>query len=213
MPFLPNDEIRVDWRYTYLGQKCENVQTYLVGGVSSVLFTMDQVLEALWNDYKVRFRALASTSAVVNTFDSLLGTQIGGTLQFAEFAVPIAEQVGTRPAGDDGQWLNSFSAVGIRQTVGTRATRPGQKRFPFLREGDVIGNALTGAILPDYNALGGAFSQVSVLGAPALGMALQPQIVHEPGVRDPVRHVQPVIGWVMNLNVTSQVSRKLGRGI
>ena len=213
MPFLPNDEIRVAFRYTYLGQKCENVQTYLVGGVSSVLFTMDQVLEGLWNDYKARFRALGSTSTVVNTFDSLLGQQVGGALQFAEFAIPTAEKAGTRAAGDDGEWLNSFSAVGVRQTVGTRATRPGQKRFPFLREGDVVGNAIVAGSLVAFNALGGAFSQVSVLGAPALGMALQPQVVHEPGLRDPVRKVQPVIGWVTNGNVTSQVSRKLGRGI
>jgi hypothetical protein len=212
MPFLPNDEIKVAFRYTYLGQKCENVQTYLVGGVSSVLFTMDQVLEGLWNDYKARFRALGSTSTAVNTFDSLLGQQVGGSLQFAEFAIPSGERAGTRAAGDDGEWLTSFAAVGIRQTVGTRLTRPGQKRFPFLREGDVVGNAIAPTPLIPFNALGGAFSQVSVLGAPALGMALQPQVVHEPGARDPVRHVQPVIGWVTNSNVTSQVSRKLGRG-
>lgn len=212
MPFLPNDEIRVAWRYVYLGQRCENVQTYLVGGVSSVLFTMDQVLEGLWNDYKARFKAVMSAERVVNNFDSLAGDQIGGALQFGEYAVPFADQLGTRGPGQVINWLNSFSAVGVRQTVGTRVTRPGQKRFPFLVEGDVSNNAVDPATLILFDALGGAFSQVSVLGAPALGMALQPQVVHEPGVRDPVRHVQPVIGWQTNANVTSQVSRKLGRG-
>lgn len=212
MPFLPNDEIVVAFRYTYLGQKCENVQTYLVGGTTSVLATMTQVLEALWNDYKVRFRALGSTSTDVNTFDSLLGTQVGGSLQFAEFAIPTAERAGTRAAGDDGEWLTSFAAVGVRQTVGTRATRPGQKRFPFLREGDVVGNAIVSASLVTFDALGGAFSQVSVLGSPAAGVALQPQVVHEPGIRNPTRALQPVIGWATNPNLTSQVSRKLGNG-
>lgn len=212
MPFLPNDEIRVSWRYTYLGQKCENVQTYLVGGVSSVLFTMDQALEGLWNDYKARWKALMSAERVVNTFDSLAGEQIGGTLQFGEFAIPFADQLGTRGAGVTTTWLNSFSAVAVKQLVASRLTRPGQKRFPFLNESDVEGNQVSLATLPLFDALGGAFSQVSVLGAPALGMAVQPQVVHEPGVRDPVRHVQAITGWATNPNVSSQISRKLGRG-
>lgn len=212
MPFLPNDEIKVDWRYTYLGQKCENVQTYLVGGVSSVLFTMDQVLEALWNDYAARWKDLLSVSGTINSFDSLLGTQIGGTLQFAEYAIPSGDRQGVVAANEFFQWQPPYVCAGVRQAVATRVTRPGQKRFPFVLTAQQAGNALTPTILAKFDALGGAFSQVSVLGAPALGMALQPQVVHEPTVSHPTRALQPVIGWTTNPNSTSQVSRKLGHG-
>jgi hypothetical protein len=58
-----------------------------------------------------------------------------------------------------------------------------------------------------------AFCNPSLLGAPALDANPIPIIVHEPGTRDPVRHTQAVSGYVVNANVTSQVSRKLGHGL
>lgn len=213
MALSPGAEIRVAWRYTYLGQKCENVQTYIAQGAAVIAVTVDQLCEALWNDYKARYKAVMSANRAINTFDSLLGDEVGGSLAFGEFAIPFADQLGDRLPDATSQWLNSFSAVGVRQTVGSRLTRPGQKRFPFLNENDVSNNAIEGATLALFDALGGAFSQPSALGSPAVGVAMQPVVVHEPGVRDPVRHVQDVIGWVTNPNLTSQVSRKLGRGI
>lgn len=173
---------------------------------------MEQVLEALWNDYKVRFRAVVSTAASAMTLDSLLGTEVGGGLLFAEFPIPLAERTGTRAVGDDGLWLTGIVAAGARQTVASRLTRPGQKRFPFLRRDDVTGNQLSAAVFALYTPLFTAFSSPSALGAPVVGGVLQPVIVHEPGVRDPIRHVQDVTGFVQNPNVTSQVSRKLGHG-
>lgn len=209
---LIGSEVRVHFRYTYLGQQNQNIQSYICQGAAWATATMDNLLEALWNDYKARLRALTSTSAAVGTWDSLLGEEIGGGLQFAEFPIPTAERVGTRAAGDDGDWVSGIMAVGFRQTVATRLTRPGQKRFPFLREGDLAGNALMASVITLYTPVATAFSNPSALGIPVLGGALQPIVVHEPGMRDPVRRIQDVTGFVLNSNVTSQVSRKAGHG-
>jgi len=209
---LVGSEIKVAFRYTYLGQKCENVQSYICQGIAFSTASMDQVLEALWNDYKVRLRALMTDFEVDAHWDSLLGVEIGGGLQFAEFGIPTAEQAGTRPTTGLGEPLNSFSAGGFRQTVGTRVTRPGQKRFPFLFEGDVVRNAINAGYLSGLTDVATAFCSPSALGAPVVGGALQPIIVHEPTVKHPTRAVQDVTGFIVNPNITSQVSRKLGRG-
>jgi len=209
---ITSTEIRITLRYTYLAQKCENVQVFEPQGAAFLTADMPGVLEAYWNDIKAAMRALTSTSLAVGTFDSIIGESLNGDLQLAEYAIPPGERIGTRAAGDDGQWLTSLAAVGCRQTVATRFTRPGQKRFPWLREGDVEGNELTPTFISLVEPAFDKFCTALVLGAPVALGALQPIIVHEPGVRDPVRRTQYVTGKVVNQSVTSQVSRKKGRG-
>lgn len=204
-------EIHVAFRYIWLGQKCENVQAYICQGAAFVTATMIQTLEALWNDYEARLRALTPDDAAMATWVSLLGTQIGGALEFAEFAVPLDEQVGTRDATDRVP-VSGTLAMGFRETVATRVTRPGQKRFPFLFTTDVSGNTLGGGVLALLDPVAVAFTSPSALGSPVIGGVLQPVIVHEPGVRDPTRQIQDVLGYVLNPNSTSQVSRKAGHG-
>lgn len=202
---------KISIRYTYLGQKCENVQFFRLTGTAFATATMEGVLEAYWNDIKDAFRSLFSTSADVSTIDSILGEEVAGLEGFAEFAIPPDERVGTRSAGSDGLWLNSFSALGMRQTVGTRVTRPGQKRFPMLREGDVSGNALTGAIIDYYDPALNKFIDPITLGAPVATGVMQPEVGKSVASGFPTVY-QDVTGKVVNPNVTTQVSRKVGRG-
>jgi hypothetical protein len=209
---LPGAEVKVEFRYEYLGQRCENVQSYICQGAIFTTVGMVQFLEALWNNYKDRLRAVAPANPDVFHFTSLNGTQVGGSLEFGEFPIPDAERLGLRGADDDDTWITGINAWGFRQTVATRFTRPGQKRFPFLVRSDVDGNVLAGGFDALKVAVATAFCSPSTLGAPALAGVAQPIIVHEPGTRDPVRHVQDVTGFVGNENVTSQVSRKAGHG-
>lgn len=212
MALVPGSEIKVAFRYQYLGQNCENVQSYIAQGAAVVGVNVAQLLEALWNDYKGRLLAISPDDALVMSWGSLFGEEVGGTLEFGEYPIPIGERQGERTASSQYEWLPGTLAGGFRQTVATRLTRPGQKRFPFLQRGDVAGNILNGTYLALLEDVAGAFCSPSTLGAPALAVVMQPIVVHEPGVRDPVRHVQDVASWLVNTNATSQVSRKLGHG-
>jgi len=50
------------------------------------------------------------------------------------------------------------------------------------------------------------------LGAPAVGVVLAPHVVGL-NADGTVRAAQPITGYVINNSVTSQVSRKFGRGM
>lgn len=208
---VTGSHMRVILRYTYLSQKCENVQFYRLNGAAFATATVSGVLEAYWNDIKTAVRAVFSSSSAVNTLDSVLGDEVGGLGGFAEFAIPPAERVGTRAAGDDGEWLNSFTAVGCRLSVGTRATRPGQKRFPALREGDVVGNSFAGSLLLLYDPLFLKYSSPITLGAPVATGVMIPEVGKSVPSGFP-SVFQDVTGHTINPDVTSQTSRKKGRG-
>ena len=102
--------------------------------------------------------------------------------------------------------------MGVRLAVGTRLTRPGQKRLGFLTQSDAIGNDLQA----DYNtaavALMDVMSADMVLGAPAVGVVLRPYVVGL-NADGTIRTSQAVIGYSINQKVTSQVSRRFGRGV
>lgn len=205
--------IKVTNRYTYLGQKCENVQYYHPVGAAFLTADMTGVLEAYWNDIKASHRAIMTNFDGDATWDSILGEEIGGGLSYAEYPIPTLERVGTRATTGLGDPLNSFSAGGIRLTVGTRVTRPGQKRFPFLFEADVQRNALGAAYLALLTAVGVKYSESVFLGVPVATGELQPMIVRINRTTGEVEASQPVTGKVVNPNITTQVSRKVGRGI
>ena len=209
---IVGNRVDITLRYTYLGQKCQNKMSYTPGGAAFLTADMIQLLEAYWENIKTVFRAITSTNSDVGTFDSILGEEFGLGNQYAEFPIPTAERVGTTRPGDDGEWVSSFTAAGCRLTVGTRDTRPGQKRLPWLRESDIVGNELAAATITLFTPAFAKFGDDVLLGAPVATGVLQPIIVHEPTVADPVYRQQLVTGYSMNPSVTSQVSRKKGRG-
>src|SRR5205085_1995801 len=128
--------LKVTLRYTYLAQKCENVQFYRLTGTAFATATVLGVLEAYWNDIKDTFRSVFPALESVGTIDSILGDEVGGGLGFAEF---------------------------------------------------------------------------STLGAPVATGVMQPEVGKSVASGFP-SVFQDVTGKVVNSNVTSQVSRKIGRG-
>lgn len=188
-----------------------NVHTFrVVGELGDV--SAGAWAEAIWNDLKTTLRPLISaahTSAFQFSRCRELDVLTG---EYGEYGIPPGERAGTGPSGGGGT-TPPFVAAGIRLTVGTRLTRPGQKRIPGADETEMNSASWESAYMTKLNSHGFALSQASTLGAPALGSEIQPVVVSkDPLTGLPVAH-QDVIGYVTNPYVTSQNTRKIGRGI
>lgn len=193
-------------------QQCMNVWTYRVVGSLAGTPTATQVGEAWWNHVKAAYRALAST-AFLGAFQSVrVREMFNSSGALGEYPIPLAEQAGTRTPPTQGEGMPLFNAAAARLTVATRATRPGQKRFPFLLEQDSSGNQLQAAFAALVNTLLIAAEGEIVLGAPVATMTIQSEIISKSDNPETLIEAQDTTGYVIATNVSSQLSRKLGRG-
>jgi len=191
--------------------KAMNVWTYNVLEIIGTP-TAGHYAEAWWNHVKTAYRALVP-AGYGNSFQSVLVRELGNsTGEYGEYGIPAGEQVGTRTGGTDNDFMPSFAAAGVRLTVGTRVTRPGQKRFPFLQQGDVNVNSLGTTFNGLLVTLMDIMEANMTLGAPAAGVVLVPAVVSL-NADGSIRTSQLVTGYKINPFVTSQNSRKAGRGM
>lgn len=204
--------LKIVIRGTILGQQFQNVCWYQTDGAAFLTADAVGVGEAFWNDIKTVWRA-AMIETVALTTDSILVSEPGPTGAFGEFAIPVLERPGTRPSAGLEGLMPTFVAAGIRLTVATRTTRPGQKRVVGMTEADHINNVIQPPYLALINALAPKFAEPIVLGAPVATGVLEPIVTSLDPTTGLVVASQPVTGWVTNVNATSQVSRKVGRGI
>lgn len=211
MALAAGEIIEVSIRGNWLAQAWFNVWQYEVG-VTLPGENAAQVAQAWWNHVKSTYRALAPNLADVYFSSVICKSLDSPTGDYAEYAIPPAEQNGTRAVGAGGDALPSFLGAGVRLAVGTRVTRPGQKRFNFLYEGDVVQQTLVGPYITLINAHMAVMSVTMVLGAPIATATLNPVVVRK-GIDGMAVADQPVTGFALNTFVTSQVSRKRGRGI
>jgi len=169
-----------------------------------------QIAEGWWNHVKATLRAIwpagygtPFVSVRIRELNNLTG-------DYAEFDIPIAERAGTR-ANPTGEKMPPFNCLGVRLVVGTRATRPGQKRYSILYEGDQADGVLGSAPITAVNALMAVLTAQMTLGAPAALTVLNP-IITRKDTAGFVTADQPITGFLVNPNVTSQNTRKIGRG-
>lgn len=192
------------------GALCQNAWTYHIG-LYPVAVSAAQIAEAWWNHVKAAYRAMATTgygsaflSVSVREMDSLTGA-------LGSYSVPLAEQNGTRTVTGDNV-VASFIAVGAKLNVPSRVTRPGSKRFWGWGEADLNGQSVSVTAQTVAQAVLNVAAAPIVLGAPAALVELAPVVVkRDPSTGLPLAE-QPVAGAVVKPLVTSQVSRKLGRG-
>jgi hypothetical protein len=203
--------LKVAIRGEYLGQRVEVVQWYRLVGSAFLTADVVQVLEAYWNDIKTDWRAFHVASPKDLTL-SLFGSEAGPTGQYAEYAIPTGEQQGTRSSIGLGDFMPPTIGVGIRLTVGSRATRPGQKRPWGSLEGDNVDGAAQAAIVSAANAVAPVFSGGRVLGVPVATGVMQGEVVRLDPISGLVTTAQDLIGFVVNSNLTTQNSRKVGHG-
>lgn len=208
---LVDAHIALILRYTYLDQQCENVFMYFTEGAVFVGVNAVQVAQAWWDNVKGDIRALAPDSLSVNRFTSVVCRNLVDGGELGEYAIPEDEQAGTRPLGESEIMLAGTLAGAIRLTVGNTSTRPGQKRFPWLIQTDVIGNDLGADYFGLLEAVGAHIDQPLTLGSPVVAGVLQP-VVGGTEVGGFPTVYQDVVGHVTNPYVSSQVSRKKGHG-
>jgi len=208
---LVDAHIELAMRYTVLGQNCQNNYMYFTEGAVFLGVNAVQVAEAWWNDVKGVIRAMAVTSAGNMDFNSVVCRNLVDGGELGEFAVPVGERQGTRDPAGLGQILSGVIAAGIRFTVGNTTTRPGQKRYPFMVEGDVSGNDIDPVFLELLEDVGAHLDQPLTLGSPVVAGVLQP-VVGGTVVGGFPTVYQDIVGHVINPYVTSQVSRKRGHG-
>lgn len=208
---LPEGQYTIKLRMTLLGQKIQVARTgYLSGGLIDTS-TASQVAAAWWDTVKDAWRALNASNDGSATFDSVVLEENVPEGILGEYPIPDAEREGTR-TGVTTTFLPSFVACGVRLTVDTRATRPGQMRLPFLTEQDVALNAIVGSYLSlaaDVAAFYVGQQQLSVIPENYV-WDNQVWSVANPPIYPAVS--QAITGYAVNPYVTTQNSRKLGRG-
>jgi len=188
-----------------------NVWQYLVLDFTGIPLAAE-IGQAWWNNCKATYRALALATWGQN-FQKVSVRELNNpTGEYGEYSISSSEQAGTRSSPTDSDPQPAFVAVGVRLSVSTRATRPGQKRFGFLTQTDCVGNTLQSAYKGLLDSHMGVMVAQHVLGAPALGVVLVPHVVRKDTAGFTTAN-QAILGYAINDNVTSQVSRRIGRGM
>lgn len=214
MAIYVDTDLQMTVKCNAAAQMVQNVWSYNVfGAPGGVGVSATELANAWWNHVKVLYRAIVPVGFGAY-FQSIECRVVNNPLgDFGEWPIPVGESVGTRANTAAPEFLPTFNAAGVKLTVATRATRPGQKRFTCLQEGDITGQALNASILTPLAAFMSAMVvDLSPLGAPAAAFGLRPKIFRL-GAGEAVLGEQTIVGHLINPYVTSQVSRKQGRGI
>ena len=165
----------------------------------------------VWRIFKVQWRAVQGTTAGFTTSTVSIAsvtdpTGIGGT-----YNIPAAEQQGTAPRTGDA--MPAFNAFGITLRGDSRIVRPGSRRIPFVLETDSTAGGLVASIDLELRVLAEKFVLPLLSDNIIIGEYAEPVLVGRTreGAWDFSR-VQRITQSSINPWVTSQVSRKRGRG-
>lgn len=192
------------------GQQVRNVWQYEVtSGLPSV--TAVDIATAWWNHVKATFRALIPTT-FTTAFETVEMRELNApTGLLGAYGIPPTEQAGTRSPGAESTSMPFFNAVSIRLNVGTRATRPGQKRICCLVETDNNAGILLNSARTPAEALGALMVQSMTFGAPAALMVVRPIVTRKDSLGN-VTAFQGIQDATVATYISSQNSRKIGRG-
>lgn len=185
-------------------QADEVVNVFYYRDVALAAPSPTNVASGFWNHIKAAWRAHMYTASYWLT-SSVECERLDGAHPFGVYAIPTAEQQGTRGAGSS-DWLPLFVAGAITLQVGTRTTRPGSKRIAGLQEADISGFSLIAGEITLLQALADVFDTTfTPTGAASV---VYPVIVGYPTPAQPgAPRVQDVIGAVASPLVSHQVSR------
>jgi hypothetical protein len=192
------------------GNEVRNVWQYEVD-TSVPTITAANIAEAWWQHVKAAMRGVPTTNigGAFRTVEVRELNNPSGAL--GTYGIPSSEWAGTRSPGSEAQILPPFAAVSVRLDVGTRVTRPGQKRLGGLVETDQNGGLIQSAVQAATETLMDLMIQSMTLGAPAATFTMTPIVCKKDGVGAVVAH-QGIDSYTISPYVSTQNSRKFGRG-
>lgn len=203
--------IEIQLRHITQGIQMMNTFQYAVFELAGIPSAVNYG-EAWWNAMKTTTRGLVAAT-YGDVFQSVVVRELNNpTGEYGEFDIPPGEKAGTRSNPAQVDRMPPYVCAGVRLTVSSRATRPGQKRIPWLCESDQANGSLDTGFRTLTNSWCNVITAPYVLGAPALGVTLTP-IITRKDQSGTVVAAQAVTGYVVNQYVTTQNSRKYGRGI
>lgn len=194
-------------------QQTMNVWYYDVTGAITDVPAAD-IAQAWWNHVKGAYRGLGVSTIVEQRFVAVHVRDADNPMgEAASWNIPVGEQVGTRTApSTGGDALPPYVAVTGRLGVGSRVTRAGSKRFPFALEADNLNGVASAAFVTLCQAVLTACTVGVILGAPALAVELVPVVRGVGNSNPPVVSYQRIISTQVNTYLSTQNSRKFGRG-
>lgn len=193
---------------SYLGQRMLNVYTYRVDSFESLVD---------YDDLAQQFELLIITPML----DLQVTTVEHETVLVRNLTsgVDIWEEPSGQTGGVAGEAFPSFVAIGIRLNRSTALTRHGQKRVGGIPEAAVSGNGLAGAFVAAADVLATAMADPIVkTGTQDEDFVLTPVIVGRYPIGDPNAGQYDLskvneVSSAQVVSVTSQTTRKAGRGI
>jgi len=210
MPIGLLTKLEVSLNMVYLAQQVAMVFQYEVDLMPDP-GTAAEWGEGWWNFVKTTTRGLCQSDQT-GVFRNVKVRELSlASGAYGTYDIPLAEQAGTRSTGSGGQ-MPPYVAAGVQLVVGTRVTRPGQKRMPFVTEGDNTAGVMSAALQTSMIAWCNVITAPMTLGAPVSGNRLLPVVVSKDAGGN-VTAFQYITGYLINTNLTSQNSRKIGRGI
>jgi len=210
---LSGDKLQIALEMSNWNQQTMNVWYYDVTGAISNVPVAD-IAQAWWNHVKGAYRALAVANIPEQRFLTVhVRDADNPTGEAASWNIPSGEQAGTRtPPASEGHALPPYVAVTGRLGVGSRITRAGSKRFPFALEADNVNGVVGAAFVGLCQAVLTACTVGVILGAPALAVELVPMVRGVGNSNPPVVSYQQVVSTQVNTYLSTQNSRKFGRG-
>lgn len=208
---------------SFLGQTCVNVYCYVV---SELVGDVGEGAQRLADSWWLKFWGTATEGFQTSLFsDELRGDIIQVQNLFA--SGDYHERLEGFPTGSNaGDPMPPFNAYGLRTTRTNGNIRRGQKRFPGVVETAQVSGELVSTALTQLTTLGQELTEELTYELEGDSITFSPVTVKRvpyvtEGGNDAYRWPETpleavytqIVDWQPNPNVTSQVSRKIGRGI
>lgn len=207
MPLTEGSVVEILDEQTYDNSQVINSYHYEVESITGTPATPAEVGEAFWTLIGGNVRGLQNAALL---HEQIRVEEVAGDRMYGQYIIPPGEQAGTRGGGGDA--TASFIAYGITLQGETRQTKPGGKRIAGALETDVgaFGVLVTEAFddLVDFAEL---LQQPLDVGESPNVTTLRPVIYRPPATPDPAV-VNPIVGFIAKTDITTQNTRKRGRG-
>lgn len=198
--------LQVNLRGTFMQQKIQNVFHFRLVAAADDGY-MSAFANGFWQHIKVQWRAVTPLSAKL-IYTDVTVEALGGSNPFGQYTIPVAEQQGTRATAT--LFMPPFNAANITFNVSNRNVRPGSKRIAGLVEEDQADGVLNDSLIGLYNTLAVKLIDDVTVADPAMSGIFV--IYGRENNNRPTPVSEPVVGYKTSPNVSSQNSRKFGRG-